>query len=288
MSDARLADAAADPRRMFSMRWLTSGVEFLKLLARQRDTIRRLVARDIRSRYMGSILGLFWSVIHPLIQVALYYFVFSLVLRMRVGAEYGGTHFAFWLVAGLLPWTLFAEMIGRAPAAVLEQADVVKKMVCPSEIFSVVHVAAAAVSHLIGLSIILAFLAMAGYPVTWKALLVLPYLMDVLLIGLGISWALASLNVFLRDIGQVVGVVIQIWFFLTPIFYAVSLVPASLQPLYGLNPMVYVIEGYRAALLSGGTSHPIDTLYLLIAGTVLCVLGGLIFRRLKPAFADVL
>jgi ABC-type polysaccharide/polyol phosphate export permease len=250
--------------------------------------IRAMVIRDMRARYMGSFLGFFWSVIHPLTQLLLYYFVFAVVMKMRLGPEYGGASFAVWLTAGLLPWMLFAEAVTRAPGAVLDQSNLVKKMVFPSEIFPIVNLTAAIVNHLIAVAILLGFLVLSGYGLSFKIVLILPYLFLTGLLALGISWLLSAVNVFLRDIGQIISVVVNIWFFLTPIVYARQLIPERLQGLYDLNPMLHVVEGYRAALLGRGDVDMAGVAYLLVAGLIAFGLGGLVFKKLKPAFADVL
>src|SRR3990172_2419482 len=250
--------------------------------------IRSMVIRDIRMRYIGSFLGVFWSIIHPLTQLMIYYFVFSVILKIKLGPEYGETNFGIWLMAGLLPWTLFAEVMTRSPGAVLEQSSLISMMVFPSEILPLAHLAAAVINHLIGLIIFIGFLLVFGYNLWPKVLWILPFLLAIGIFVLGISWMLSALNVFLRDIGQIIGVFVQIWFFLTPIFYPRHLIPESLQGLYSLNPMLHTVEGYRAALL-GKTDIDISGLsYLLLFGLATFALGGLIFKKLKPAFADVL
>ncbi len=270
------------------MRYARMMVLFTRMLYQNSYMIRTMVIRDIRARYTGSFLGFFWSVLHPLTQLILYYFIFSVVLKMRLGPEYGGTNFALWLITGLLPWMLFSEAVGRAPGAVLEQSNLVKKMVFPSEIFPLVHLTAAVVNHFIGIAILLGFLVAFGYSVSPKVVMVVPYLLMVGALILGIAWILSALNVFLRDIGQLIGVFMNIWFFLTPIFYPRHLVPQSVQGLYSLNPMLHVVEGYRAALLGKGEIDVAGLSYLLLLSLLVFGAGGLVFKKLKPAFADVL
>jgi ABC-type polysaccharide/polyol phosphate export permease len=270
------------------MRYVKHVGQFARLLYRNSYMIRSMVVRDIRARYVGSFLGFFWSIIHPLTQLLLYYFVFAVVMKVKLGPEYGGTGFALWLIAGLLPWMLFAESVMRAPGAVLEQANLIKQTVFPSELFPVVHLTAAAVNHLIAVAILVGVLVASGHGISAKLVLIVPYLALVGTLILGISWLLSALNVFLRDIGQVLGVVVNIWFFLTPIFYPRGVVPDRIQWLYGINPMLYAVEGYRAALL-GQADLDLEGLgYLVVTALVVFVLGGLTFKKLKPAFADVL
>jgi len=183
---------------------------------------------------------------------------------------------------------LFAEVVNRSPGAVLEQSSLITKMVFPSEILPLTHLAAALINHLIAIVIFIAFLLVFGYGMSFKILLILPYLLATAIFALGISWMLSALNVFLRDIGQIIGVLVNIWFFLTPIFYPRYLIPESFQGLYGLNPMLQAVEGYRVALLGKIDIDIAGLSYLLLVGLATFALGGLIFKKLKPAFADVL
>lgn len=259
----------------------------VRLLHQNSYMIRSMVVRDFLKRYVGSVLGVFWSVIHPATQLALYYFVFSVVLKMKLGPEYGGTHFAIWMIAGLLPWMMFAEVVNRSPDAVVEQASVIRKMVFPSEILPIVRLTAATVNHLIGVALLVGLLVVLGYGLPLTVFMIVPYFAVMAVFSLGIGWALAALNVYLRDIGQVVGVFVNIWFFLTPVVYVRELVPASLQGLYAWNPMLHVVEGYRAALL-GRATDVTGLAYLAALGLVALTIGGMVFRKLKPQFADVL
>lgn len=250
--------------------------------------IKNMVIRDIRARYVGSFIGIFWTFIHPVSQVLIYYFVFSVVLKIRLSAEYGDTSFAAWLIAGLLPWFFFSEVVTRSPNAILEQADVIKKTVFPTELLSVTHFISAMISHLIGLVIFECVLLALGHKVSTKILLILPSIIMIGLFSIGISWALSALNVFLRDIGQVIGVFMQIWFFMTPIFYPLDSIPQSLQGIYLLNPMLHIIETYRDAMLGNSHVSIENVLFVAIYTAGSFVAGGLIFKKLKPTFTDVL
>jgi lipopolysaccharide transport system permease protein len=250
--------------------------------------IRSMVIRDIRARYIGSFLGIFWSIVHPLTQLLIYYFVFSVIFKTKLGPEYGGTSFALWLVAGLLPWMFFADVLTRSPGAVLEQSSLVTKTLFPSETLSFTLLIAATINHLIGLVIFIGFLLLLGYGITFKILLIIPTLLTTAIFALGIAWMLSALNVFLRDIGQVIGVLVNIWFFLTPIVYPRHGIPENLHLLFGLNPMLYSVEGYRAGFLGTSNINIEGLLYLLLLGLLTFAVGGLVFRKLKPAFADVL
>ncbi len=261
---------------------------FLRSVYANNYMIRSIVIREIRTRYIGSFLGIFWSIIHPLTQILIYYFIFSVILKIRLGPEFGGTSFAIWLVAGLLPWMFFAEVVTQSPGAVLEQSSLITKMVFPSEILPLTNLLAALINHLIGVVILIGFLFALGYGISLNILLIIPSLIATGIFALGISWMLSALNVFLRDIGQIISVFVNIWFFMTPIFYPKHLIPEKLQVLYSLNPMLHVVETYRVGLLGKTDIDVTGFSYLLLIGFVAFVLGGLIFRKLKPAFADVL
>lgn len=261
---------------------------FAKLLWQNNYMIRSMVARDLRARYMGSVMGLFWSVIHPLLQIAIYFFVFSIVLKVRIGPEYGGASFALWMIAGLLPWLFFAEVMNRAPSAVVEQANLVKKMPFPSELFSVVNLSAAVVNHLVAVVLFIAVMVLSGISVSLKVFWVIPYLVAAAALGLGVSWMLSSLNVFVRDVGHITGVVVNIWFFLTPIVYPRSVIPHQLEPVFALNPILHLVDGYRMALLGRTEVDLVGYGYLLVVAAGIAVVGATVFRRLKPVFADVL
>jgi len=250
--------------------------------------IKSMVIRDIKARYVGSLLGIFWSIIHPLTQLIIYYFVFSVVLKIKLGPEYGGTSYALWLVSGLLPWIFFAEVLNRSPRAVLEQSSLITKTPFPSEILPLTQLLSATINHLIGVIIFMVFLVLLGNGISLKIFLIFPLLLFTGMFALGISWILSSINVFFRDIGQIIGVFVNIWFFLTPIIYPRHLIPEDLQVIYGLNPILYNIEGYRAAFLGTTSIDIFGIAYLIFASLITFTLGGLIFKKLKPAFADVL
>ncbi len=270
------------------MRIIRNFLNFLLTVYQNNYMIRSIVSRDIKARYVGSFLGIFWSFLHPLTQLLIYYFIFSVILKIKLGAEYDGTEFAIWLVAGLLPWMFFADVVTRAPNVVLEQSTLIRKTVFPSEILPLTHLVAAIINHLIGMVIFVIFLQLFGYGISLKILFILPFFLATCIFALGISWLLSALNVFMRDIGQIIGVFVNIWFFLTPIIYPRHLIPDSFQKLYGLNPMLHTVEAYRVGLLGKTDLYLEEVSYLLLLGLFTFVVGGLIFRKLKPAFADVL
>src|SRR3972149_2204623 len=273
---------------MTLLRYSMQIVYFWRTLYQNSYMLRSMIFRDLQKRYVGSLLGVFWSVIHPLMQLSLYYFVFSVILRTRLAPEHIETHFAFWLLAALLPWMLFADVVNRSPGAVLEHSNLIRKMVFPSEILSVVHLGVAVVNHLIGFTILIGLILATGYGISFKILFIFPYLFAAVIFALGMAWALSALNVFLRDVGQIIGVLVQLWFYVTPIVYPFYLIPDKVKGLYFLNPMFHVTEGSRMAVFGKTEMNVSGFLYLFIVSLAMFAIGGLTFKKLKTFFADVL
>jgi len=256
-------------------------------LVRHRSTIQAFVRRDIRARYVNSVLGLSWAIIVPLTLLSLYTFVFSYVLKVRLGGTGTTASFAVYLFCGMLPWLAFAEGVTRSTSVVLEHAHLIKKVVFPSEILPVFAVLAALVSELVGLILLLAYVGvLQGLAWTVLALPVVLVLQVMLTVGLG--WLLASVNVFLRDVGQVLGLAVTIAMFLTPIFYPADLVPARFRWLLALNPLYHLVDAYRALVLDQRLPALSGLVMLAAVAVAAFVLGHWVFQRAKPAFVDVI
>lgn len=261
---------------------------FLLRLGSSRSLLRNLVIRDLKSRYVGSVGGFFWSVIHPVVLLICYHFVFAIVLAQRFSLEaYGTENFALYLFSGILPWLMFSDTVLRNCTAVTENANLVTKTVIPSEVLPMALMISNLVHHLIGLGILGTILLVSGaldFDV-WRLLLYLPVLIA---FSQGLGWLVASLNVFFRDTGPVLSVVMIFWFWFTPVFYPEALVPGNFRVALALNPMSIVLAGYRSAFLEL-PPPPIPSVAVLMAWAAAAFLGGaLFFRQSKAAFADVL
>jgi len=250
--------------------------------------IRSMVGRDIRGRYRGSFGGMFWTVLNPLLLMITYFFVFGIVLRARFGNDPSRAGFVLYFLAGMLPWLAFAEAAGRAPFVMLEHRNFVKKLVFPLEILPVNLVLAGLVTEVIALVIFGAGLlgARGAVPVTvlWLPLLVIPQV----LFTAGLSWFLAALGVYVRDLGQVNGFLLTLWFFLTPICYPVEALPREALPVLAKNPMFVLVAGYRAIFLEHQPPAwgPLWKLWLIALAAFF--LGHAFFYKLKKSFADVI
>ena len=262
-----------------------SGNFFRKLILR-RHLIFNFVVRDLKSRYVGSVMGIFWSVVHPLVLLACYSFVFQVVFRVRPISA-ATDNFALFLFCGILPWLYFQESLTRSCGCILENSNLIRKTLFPSEILPVTHILSNLVTHALGMLILLAVLGWMGL-LGWKAVFVLVYIALMAVLALGLGWLLAALQVFLRDTLQVLTVVLVFWFWFTPIFYSAGQVPEPYQDLIRLNPLAYVVEGYRRTLLEGRYPEPQSLLILAGFALFLFLAGGYVFRNTKREFIDVL
>lgn len=247
--------------------------------------LRELVKRDFQGRYAGSVLGFAWSLAQPLWQLALFTFVFSTVMKVPLlGAR--TPHFALFLFGGLLPWTALHEGVLRASTAITDNASLVKKLRFPSEILVLAVVLAALLHQAIAAAVFVAALLLMG-EFSWGGLplllLALP-LQAGLMLGLGL--VLSAVHVFFRDTAQLLGMLLNVWFYLTPIVYPLALVPERFRGWLELNPLTSLVELYRQAFLGGEAALVPGTGALTLVAAVL-VSGGLwLFGRFKPAFVD--
>lgn len=263
-------------------------LNFFGKLVRHRGLIKNMVVRDLKSRYVGSAMGLFWSVIHPLVLLASYTFVFSVILKQRLGDEPGTTSFAIHLFCGILPWLVFQETLSRSSNILIENSNLITKTLFPAEILPVSVLLANLVNHCIGLGIFLLVALFYLQKLSWLLLLVPVYLLALSLFALGLSWLVSSVQVFLRDTAQVLTVVLTFWFWLTPIFFDEKRLPESLRFLMQLNPLAAVVTAYRKCLLSFELPSLQTLLLLYVFALATFLAGGLFFRYTKRSFADVL
>lgn len=254
-----------------------------------RELLWGLIKRDIIGRYRGSAFGMLWSFIYPVFMLAVYTFVFSIVFNARWHTDSGSkAEFALILYAGLLIFNLFAECISRAPMLVVSNVNYVKKVVFPLEILPWVSLGAALFHFLVSLVVWLLFYsALFGLP--HITTLLMPFMaLPLIFLTLGVSWLLASLGVYLRDIGQMVGILTTVLMFLSPIFYPVSAIPERYQAFIYLNPLTLNIEQARALLVSGQIPSLAIFGVQLVISVLIAWLGYAWFQKTRKGFADVL
>jgi len=254
-----------------------------------RALIASLIRRDIASRYRGSALGMAWAILNPLIMLLIYTFVFSQVFKMRWGgAAADPSEFALMLFAGMLVFNFFAECVNRAPGAVTATPNLVKKIVFPLETQAWVIAGSGLFQAAISLGILLvAQVVMKGVP-PWTFVLIPLVFVPLLLLVLGIVWFLSALGVYLRDIGQLVGHLVMMTMFLSPLFYPVTAIPANFRSLFYLNPMTFLMGESRKLLILGELPDWGMLGLFTLGGALIAMFGFWWFQHTRRGFADVL
>lgn len=261
----------------------------LRSLRVHRDLMHNLIRREVVGRYRGSVLGLLWSFFNPVLMLATYTFVFSVVFKARwLAGSDSRTEFALVLFAGLMLYNFFAECVTRAPGVILTNTNYVKKVVFPLEILPVVIMGSAFFHFLVSLFVWLIFyLIFFGLPPPSVVLLVI-LLFPFILMTLGLSWFLASIGVYLRDVSQVITLATSALMFLSPIFYPITALPEDYRWLLQINPLTFIIEQARDVMIWGnGPDWSGLALYTLLAAMI--AWGGFAwFQKTRKGFADVL
>lgn len=250
--------------------------------------ISELVTRDLKSRYVGSVFGPLWALLAPLLWVAIYTFVFSVVLRIPLSGEPAGVTFPEYLLAGFLPWLAIQEGLSRSASCLSDNAIMVKKTVFPKQALVATVVLSAVVNELIGLVLYSGYLAWRGHLSPGWMVLVIPYLALQVVATYGIGCLLAGVQVFLRDTSQVVSLGLAMLGFLTPIFYPVSIVPARFRWIIDANPVAQLVDGFRDAFFRHVPPSAGSVAYLVVFSAAAAMLGSLLFVKAEPHFADLL
>lgn len=255
-------------------------------IADNRNLLKNLVLRDLKHRYVGSLGGFMWTVVQPIVQLLTYWFAFEMLLGGERGAETGNVSTPIFLFCGILPWFLFTDTVVRNCNAITDNASLITKTVIPAEILPIAITLSNLVNHAIGLAILLAVLAVFG-TIPLSAIGILLYLPMLVLLAQGLGWIVAGLQVFVRDTIQVLQIVLSVLFWLTPVMYGPGRLKAF-ESVAMLSPIAVVVTGYRNSLL--GITQPGGWHIALAAEISIAVflIGALIFRQAKPAFADVL
>jgi lipopolysaccharide transport system permease protein len=243
--------------------------------------------QDFFSQFTASMGGVLWLFLTPVVLLIIYSFVFSYIFRMRAPAEFGEINFVIFLMIGYLPWFAFADAFGRAPSLVIEKAPLITKVLFPVQIIPITGTVIPYLTHVIGFTLFLIYLAFRGYlSVSW---ILLPFIFGLqFLFTLGLVAVISALCVFLRDLQQMIALLLTVWFFLTPIIYPITLIQSeTIQRLFLLNPMHSFISAYREIVLLG-TVSPVHLMIIVPVSIISYVLGGWLFMRIKHAFGDVL
>ncbi|MBF4290368.1 ABC transporter permease, partial [Vibrio anguillarum] len=247
-----------------------------------------MAKRDIRSRYLGSLFGGVWAFIQPLVTILVIWFVFQVGFKAQATDD--GVPFTLWLVSAMIPWFFVAEMLSSGTNSIIEQANIVKKIVFKVSLLPIVKIISALMIHIFFIVILFTVSIAYGYYPKVGWLQVPYYILCSLVLMLGISWITSSIIVFFRDVGQIIAVLIQLGFWATPIFWNITMVPIEYQWVLKLNPVFYITEGYRNTITTDlwFWESFLWTAYYWIFTSFTLLVGIVCFKKLRPHFADVL
>ena len=253
------------------------------------DLIFQLSRRGIQSRYRGSVLGMFWSLLTPLLMLLIYSFVFSIVFKAKwnhPGAE--DANFGIILFSGMIIHALFAEPMVLSASSITGSAQYVKKVVFPLEVIAWSTVVVTSFQALISFLILIVFMLVVGMQIHATLLLFPLIVLPMLIFSVGVSWLLSSLTVFVRDIGQLVGVVATVLLFISPVFYTIDRLPTHLQTIIYLNPISFIVDQMRLISIYGQMPDWIGLGFYSLISLAVAWFGLIVFQRLRVGFADVL
>lgn len=268
----------------------TSPAALIRSLWQHRQLIAQMTRREVVGRYRGSVMGIAWSFFNPILMLVVYTFVFSVVFKSKwgLGATENQYTFAIVLFVGMIVYGLFAEIINRAPSLVISNVNYVKKVVFPIEILPVVGLAAALFHSIISIGVLLVAIWIVNGILVWTVLLFPLVVMPLLFATLGIAWILASLGVFVRDVGQTVGILTSVLMFVSPVFYPISSLPENFRIWLLINPLTFVIEQSRAVMIFGKQPDWVGLAIYTIISLVVMWAGYWWFQKIRKGFADVL
>ncbi|MBF0456460.1 MAG: ABC transporter permease [Nitrospirae bacterium] len=256
-------------------------------LYRNREILFELARRDFRARYLGSYMGVLWAFINPAVYVAILWFVFQLGFKARQTDNFP---FILWLIPGIVAWFFISDSIMGATHSILDYSFLVKRVVFRVSVLPIVKILAALYVHLFFLILLFVVFFVHGYVFSIYWVQVLYYLFASLALMLGISWVTSSVMIFFRDFGQIVSMALQFGFWLTPVFWSVRSMPPKYLFLLKLNPLYYIIDGYRNSFVYKiwFWETPLLTLYYWLFTAMVLVTGLKLFRKMRPHFADML
>jgi len=269
---------SANPLTMFTSFW------------RNRQLILQMTKREVAGRYRGSLLGLAWSFLNPLLMLVVYTFVFSVVFKSRWGIDENGSkaNFAILLFTGMIVFGLFAESVNRAPGLILSNVNYVKKVVFPLEILPLVSLGSVLFHSLVSLVVLFLMQIVVNQSLPWTSVFFPLVLLPLIFASMGVTWFLAALGVYVRDVGQITSVFTTVLMFLSAVFYPVSSLPKEYQVWLQLNPLVLIITESRKVLVFGSLPDWTSLGVALLAGFGMAAAGFWWFQKTRKGFADVI
>ena len=247
-----------------------------------RELLKTSIQKDIGGKYKHSFLGILWSFINPLLQISVYAFVFQIILRSDI------ENYAVYLCCGLIPWQYFSSVVLRGSAIIVDNGNIIKKVYFPREILPISLASSEGVNFLISTIIILGFVIFGGiglshYIIWYFFIFILQYILSI-----GVALIVSSITVYFRDLQHILGIIMQLLFYATPIVYSMDSVPANFRWLVKINPMSYLIESYRAIFYNKTLPDFENLAKSFIMGIILCLIGYCVFKKLEKRFAEEL
>lgn len=256
----------------------------LSALWQYRDLLTLLMMRDVKLRYKQTALGIIWVVLQPLVAA----FIFAIIFGEFAGLPSDGVPYVLFVFAGLLPWNVFAGALQRAGNSLVGDARLISKVYFPRMVIPIASSGAVLVDFAVAFVVMFVLLLLNRWTITLNILAV-PFLLAItLLISVGVSLFISALNVYYRDFSYALPFIVQVIMYASPVVYSADLIPTPLQPLYAINPVVGVIEGFRWALLGRGDFPLLSLTISVVVGIALFIAGGLVFQRVEQNFADVI
>ncbi len=257
-------------------------MSIFKRLYQYRELLKTSIKKDIGGKYKNSFLGVIWSFINPLLQITVYAIVFPLIMRNNI------ENYTVFMVCGLIPWTFFSSVVNRTSFVMVENGNIIKKVYFPREILPISLVTSEAITFIISTIIIIGFVLAFGVGITWLIVFYPLLLLAEYVLLIGISLIVSSVTVYFRDLQHFIGVFLQLLFYGTPIVYSLDFIPEHLRWIFKLNPMTYIIQGFRDIFYYHQVPQVKEILMVIVVGIILTIVGYGIFNKLQKRFAEEL
>jgi ABC-type polysaccharide/polyol phosphate export permease len=251
------------------------------------DLVRSFAVKDVRMRYVGSLMGFFWTVVHPLLELLTYTFVFTVILQVRFEDHYSMGSNALFLFCGMVPWLTLSESLTRCTNVVRENSHLIRKVRFPPSVLCSYIVLSETFNQVIRFMLLFAAALIIGQGLTLHALIIIPVLFLQVMFTLGLSMFLATTQVFFKDTLHLLSPILMIWLFITPIFYPAHLFPKAFTPLLMLNPLAHLVGIYRELILNHRLPHWGSVVIFGTCAALIFVLGSFVFHRHSKRFADL-
>lgn len=260
---------------------------FIADVYRSRNLLVQFAKRDFKSKYLGSHLGLLWAFVQPAVTILIFWFVFQVGFKSK---PVGDVPFLLWLLTGIVPWFFFADAWGNATNSITDYKFLVNKVVFRVSLLPLMKIMSSFVIHVFFLCVIAFFMGIYKTGFSFYNLQIIYYVFGLLVLLMGVSLLTSALVVFVKDIGQLISMLIQFGFWCTPIFWSLHIIPEKYHVFFKLNPIFYITEGFRDSLIYrvGFWEHSWLTLYFWVFALILLLIGATVFRKLRPHFADVI